>query len=49
VERVYSILAIIIALFFTLAVHELGHFIAGMFYKVRVKEFALGVGPKIGY
>ncbi len=28
-------------------VHELGHFLAAKFYKVRVETFSLGFGPKI--
>lgn len=28
-------------------IHELGHFLASLYFKVRVKEFSIGFGPKI--
>lgn len=28
-------------------IHELGHFLAARFFKVRVNEFAIGMGPKL--
>lgn len=38
-----------IVLMFALIVliHELGHFLAARFFKVRVNEFAIGMGPKL--
>ena len=40
---------IMIVLMFALIVliHELGHFLAARFFKVRVNEFAIGMGPKL--
>jgi len=37
----------IIAFGLLIMVHELGHFIAARIFKVKVNEFALGMGPKI--
>ena len=42
----YIVLAII-AFGILIAVHELGHFTAAKLLKVRVNEFALGMGPKL--
>ena len=42
----YIVLAII-AFGILIAVHEFGHFIAAKLLKVRVNEFAIGMGPKI--
>ena len=42
----YIVIAII-AFGFLIAVHELGHFTAAKLLKVRVIEFAIGMGPKL--
>lgn len=42
----YIVLAII-AFSLLIAVHELGHFTAAKLMKVRVNEFAIGMGPKL--
>lgn len=40
---IFALLAIIIGLI----VHEFGHFIFARLFKVNVKEFSIGIGPKI--
>ncbi|MBE5817234.1 MAG: PDZ domain-containing protein [Clostridiales bacterium] len=42
-----TILIMIIGLGVMVAVHELGHFIAGKIFKVKITEFGIGFGPKI--
>jgi membrane-associated protease RseP (regulator of RpoE activity) len=34
-------------LLLTLTFHELGHYTFARIFKVNVKEFAIGVGPKL--
>lgn len=41
------ILFMIIAIFVGLIIHELGHFTFAKIFKVNVKEFSIGIGPKI--
>jgi len=41
------ILLAILAFGVIIAVHELGHFLAAKFFDVKVKEFAIGMGPKL--
>lgn len=41
------ILFSILAIFFGLIIHEFGHFVFAKIFKVDVKEFSIGVGPKI--
>ena len=41
------ILVAILAFGFLIAVHELGHFTAAKLLKVKVNEFAIGMGPKV--
>ncbi len=41
------IIPMVILLGLLIFVHELGHFLAAKFYKVRVETFSLGFGPKI--
>lgn len=38
---------ILIAILFGMTIHELGHFIFAKIFKVNVKEFSIGIGPKI--
>lgn len=42
-----SIIATILILGAMIFVHELGHFAASKYFKIPVKEFAIGMGPKI--
>jgi len=42
----YIVLAII-AFSILIAIHEIGHFVAAKLLKVRVNEFAIGMGPKL--
>lgn len=37
----------IIGLLFLIMIHELGHFLVGLWLKVPIAEFAVGMGPKI--
>jgi regulator of sigma E protease len=46
---VYNILIPVLLLSFLIFVHELGHYIAARMFKVAIKEFAIGMGPKILY
>jgi regulator of sigma E protease len=54
-ESIYALLSqslgylvpMIVLLGLLIFVHELGHFLAAKFYKVRVETFSLGFGPKI--
>lgn len=44
------IVSVIFAVFFfglIILLHELGHFIAARFFGVRVREFSIGMGPKL--
>lgn len=41
------VLFMIIAILFGLIVHELGHFVFARIFKVGVKEFSIGIGPKV--
>ncbi|MDR2360058.1 MAG: site-2 protease family protein [Oscillospiraceae bacterium] len=41
------IIVAILAFGILIAVHELGHFAAARIFDVKVKEFALGMGPKV--
>ena len=41
------IIPMIVLLGLLIFVHELGHFLAAKYYKVRVETFSLGFGPKI--
>jgi regulator of sigma E protease len=43
----YTILIFIAAIFILVTVHELGHFIAAKFFKMRVNKFSIGFPPKI--
>ena len=42
-----SIIATILILGAMIFVHELGHFAASKYFKIPVKEFAIGFGPTI--
>ena len=42
-----SILAFVFVLGVLIFVHELGHFLAAKFFKVRVEQFALGFGTRL--
>jgi len=42
-----TILIFIAAIFILVTVHELGHFIAAKFFKMRVNKFSIGFPPKI--
>lgn len=46
-DAAYSILAIVIVLGGLIFFHELGHFIAAKAFRVGVKTFSLGFGPRI--
>lgn len=42
-----SIVIAIIVLGFIIFIHELGHFLVAKFFRVPVREFSLGMGPRI--
>jgi len=42
-----TIVVTILVIGFIVTIHELGHFIAARAFRVTVKEFAIGMGPKI--
>jgi len=44
---IWTIVFAVICFSLIIFVHELGHFLAARFFKVKVHEFALGMGPKI--
>ena len=46
-NAVYPILIAILFFEFIIIIHEGGHFIAAKLMKVKVNEFAIGMGPKI--
>ena len=43
----YNILIPVLILSFLIFIHELGHYLAARIFKVAIKEFAIGMGPKI--
>ncbi len=43
----FNIIGAIIALGVLVTVHELGHFIAAILFKVEVEKFSIGFGPKL--
>ncbi len=46
-DNIISILFLILAIFVSVTAHEFGHFIFAKIFKIRVKEFSIGIGPKI--
>lgn len=46
-DNIIYILFFILAIFVSVTVHEFGHFIFAKLFNVRVKEFSIGIGPKI--
>lgn len=42
-----KIIMIVLMFALIILIHELGHFLAARFFKVRVNEFAIGMGPKL--
>ena len=47
IGTILSILAALGLFLFIIFIHELGHFLAAKWSKIRVSEFAIGMGPKI--
>ena len=47
INTILSILAALGLFLFIIFIHELGHFLAAKWSKIRVSEFAIGMGPKI--
>ena len=45
--RFLTIIAAIVAFGIIIFIHELGHFLMARAMKVRVNEFAIGMGPKL--
>ncbi|MDR3073832.1 MAG: RIP metalloprotease RseP [Deltaproteobacteria bacterium] len=46
-DAIYSILAVILVLGGLIFFHELGHFLAAKLFRVGVKTFSLGFGPRL--
>ena len=46
-SKVWPILIAIVFFGFIVTIHELGHFAFAKLFKVRVNEFAIGMGPKL--
>jgi regulator of sigma E protease len=46
-DKVVSILGAVFALGLVVTIHELGHFLAAHFFRVRVDVFSFGFGPRI--
>ena len=45
-----NVLYVIVAIFIfglLILIHELGHYIAARIFKVTIKEFSIGMGPKL--
>lgn len=42
-----SILTMLLMLSILVVIHELGHYLAARFFKVKVNEFSIFMGPKI--
>lgn len=45
--KILLMLLIIVAILIGMTLHELGHFICAKIFKINVKEFSIGIGPKI--
>ncbi len=39
----------ILMLLFTVSIHEIGHFLMGLKFKVNVKEISIGIGPRLAW
>ena len=46
-SKVWPILVAILFFGFIVTIHELGHFVFAKLFKVKVNEFAIGMGPKL--
>ena len=46
-ERILYILLVILLFGVMIAVHEFGHFFTAKLLKVKVNEFAIGMGPAL--
>ncbi|HOP10428.1 MAG TPA: RIP metalloprotease RseP [Oscillospiraceae bacterium] len=44
---VWQIIIALLVLDLLIVIHELGHYIAARLFKIKVQEFAIGMGPKI--
>ncbi|MCL2087562.1 MAG: site-2 protease family protein [Oscillospiraceae bacterium] len=45
-SMVFTIAIAILIFFIIITVHELGHYLAARYFKMRVYEFSLGIGPR---
>ncbi|MFO0980360.1 MAG: RIP metalloprotease RseP [Planctomycetota bacterium] len=46
-DRASNILLVVLGIGLVIFVHELGHFLAAKFFRVRVEVFSLGFGPRL--
>lgn len=46
-EKIVLILLVLVSILVGMTLHELGHFLFAKLFKVNVKEFSIGIGPKI--
>ena len=46
-EKIILILLVLVSILVGMTLHELGHFLFAKLFKVNVKEFSIGIGPKI--
>ena len=44
---VVTVFATILLFGFLIFIHELGHYLTARLFKVTIKEFAIGMGPKV--
>jgi len=44
---VWQIIIALLVLNLLIIIHELGHYVAARIFKIRIQEFAIGMGPKI--
>lgn len=46
-DKIILILLVLVSILIGMTLHELGHFLFAKLFKVNVKEFSIGIGPKI--
>ncbi len=47
IDFIWSVLGVVVVFGTIVVVHELGHFAAAKFFKIRVEAFAVGFGPRL--
>lgn len=46
-DSIFSVFSVILVFGIIVVIHELGHFAAAKFFKIRVEAFAVGFGPRL--